>query len=73
MAYSTNEKVWIKKNKESNPEKVEFIMQRSHNAATIYWKKGYSILAHADQIRLQGKYEEQNVEEYLRFLILMIY
>ena len=33
--YFTNEKVWYKKNKESNPERAEFIMQKSHNTAII--------------------------------------
>ena len=60
MMYSTNEKVWYKKNKESNPE---FIMQKGHNTAIINREKGNSILAHADQIRPQSKYEEKNEEE----------
>ena len=62
MLYSTNEKVWYKKNKESNPEKAEFIMQKSHNTAIINREKGDSILAHADQIRPQSEYEEPNEE-----------
>ena len=60
MLYSTNEKMWYKKNKESNPEWAEFIMQKGHNTAIINREKGNSILAHADQIRPQGEYEEQN-------------
>ena len=63
MSYSTNEKVWYKKNKEWNPEKVDFIMQKGHNTAIIDWEKGNSVLAHADQIRPQGEYEGQNEEE----------
>ena len=63
MLYSTKEKVWYKKNKESNPERAEFIMQKGHNTAIINKEKGNSILAHADQIRPQGEYEEQNEEE----------
>ena len=63
MSYFTNEKVWYKKNKESNPERIEFIMQKGHNTAIINREKGNSILAHADQIRPQGEYEEQNEEE----------
>ena len=63
MLYSTNEKVWYKKNKESNPERAEFIMQKGHNTAIINREKENSILAHADQIRTQGEYEEQNEEE----------
>ena len=27
MSISTNEKIWYKKNKESNPERVEFIIK----------------------------------------------
>ena len=62
MSYSTNEKMWYKKNKGSNPERVEFIMQKGHNATIINREKGDSVLAHADQIRPQGEYEEQNEE-----------
>ena len=42
---------------------AEFIMQKGHNTAMINRKKGNSILVHADQIRPQGEYEEQNEEE----------
>ena len=63
MSYSTNEKIWYKKNKESNPERIEFIMQKGHNAAIINREKGNSLLAHTDQTRPQGEYEEQNEEE----------
>ena len=38
-------------------------MQKGHNTAIINREKGNSILAHADQIRPQGEYEEQNEEE----------
>ena len=55
MSYSTNEKMWYKKNKESNPERAEFIMQKGHHTAIINREKGNSILAHADQIRPQGR------------------
>ena len=57
MYYSTNEKVWYKKKKESNPEMAGFIMQKGHNTAIINREKGNSILAHADQIMPQGEYE----------------
>ena len=57
MLYSTNEKVWYKKNKESNPERAEFIMQKGHNTAMINRKKGNSILTYADQIRYQNEYD----------------
>ena len=63
MSHSTNEKIWYKKNKESSPERAEFIMQKGHNTAIINREKGNSELAHADQIRPQGEYEEQNEEE----------
>ena len=63
MPYSTNENVWYKKNKESNPEREEFTMQKAYNTAIINREKGNSILAHADQIRLLGENEEQNEEE----------
>ena len=63
MSYSTNEKMWYKKNKESNPERAEFIMQKGYNTAIINRENGNSVLVHADQIRPQGEYEEQNEEE----------
>ena len=56
-------KVWYKKNKESNPERAEFIMQKSHNTAITKRVRRNSILAHADEIRPQGEYEDQNEEE----------
>ena len=62
MSYSTNEKCDKKNNKESNPERAEFI-QKSHNITIINRKKGNSILVHADHIRPEGEYEEQNEEE----------
>ena len=40
-----------------------FIMQISHNTTIINREKENSILTHADQIRSQGEYEEQNEEE----------
>ena len=62
-SYSTNEKVWYERKKESNPERTEFIMQKDHDISTINREKGNSILAHAYQINPQGEYEEQNEEE----------
>ena len=50
--------MWYKKNKESNPERAEFIIQKCHNTAIINREKGNSILAHADQIKSQDEYEE---------------
>ena len=38
-------------------------MQKGHNTAIINKEKRNSILAHADEIRPQGEYEEQNEEE----------
>ena len=60
MLYSSNEKVYYKENNESNPERTEFIMQKGYNTAMINIEKGNSILAHADQIRPQDEYEEEN-------------
>ena len=63
MSYSTNEKAWYKKKKNQIQKRAEFIMQKGHNTAIINREKGNSILVHADQIRPQGEYEEQNEEE----------
>ena len=63
ISYSTNEKVWHKNNKISNPERAEFIMQKGHKTAIINRDKGNSILAHAYKIRPQGECEEQHEEE----------
>ena len=49
--------------KESNPEREQFIMQKGQNTAMINREKVNSVLAHADQIRPNGEYEEQNDEE----------
>ena len=38
-------------------------MQKGHNTAIINREKGNCILTHADRIRPQGEYEEQNEEE----------
>ena len=73
MSYSTNEKVWYKKNKESNLKRAEFIIQKGYNTAIINKEKGNSILANADQIRPLGEYEEQNEEEISAISSIMIY
>ena len=39
MSYSTNERVWYKKNKESNRERAAFIMQKGHKTAIINREK----------------------------------
>ena len=44
-----------KNNKESNPERAEFIMQKSHNTAIINREKGNGILTHADKKKLRGR------------------
>ena len=51
MLYSTDEKMWYQKNKESNSERAEFIMGKGYNTAIINREKRNCILAHADQIR----------------------
>ena len=38
-------------------------MQKGHNTATINRGKRNCLLVHADQIKPQGEYEEQNKEE----------
>ena len=38
-------------------------MRKGHNTVIINREKGNNMLAHADQIRPQGEYEEQNQEE----------
>ena len=63
MSYSTKKKCNTKKKKKSNPERVEFIMQKGHNTTIINREKRNCILDHADKIRSQGEYEEQNEEE----------
>ena len=63
ISYSINETMWYKNNKESNPKRAEFIMQKWHNTSITNRVKRNSILAFADQIRPQGEYEDQNEEE----------
>ena len=58
--------MWYQKNKEPNPERAEFIMQKRYNTVIINRENGNIILAHADPIRPQGEYEEQNEEEITR-------
>ena len=38
-------------------------MQKGHNTAIINREKGNSVLAHSNQVRPQGEYEEQNDKE----------
>ena len=35
MSYSTNEKTWYKKHKDTPPKRVNFVMQKRHNTALI--------------------------------------
>ena len=63
MSYSTNEKMWYNKKKESDPERAEFIMQKCQNTALINRENENSVLNHANRIRPQGEYEEENEEE----------
>ena len=58
----------VQKEQRIKSKKAEFIMKKSHYTAMINREKGNSILAHADQIRLQGEYEEQNEEEIFTIL-----
>ena len=58
MSYSTNNKEWYKRNKESNQERAEYIMQKDHHTVMINREKRNSILAHADEIRPRSEYEE---------------
>ena len=50
MSFSTNQKMWYKKNKDANTEKAYFIMQKGNNTALIT-TEDRTMLAHADQIR----------------------
>ena len=73
MSYSTNEKVWYKKNKESNPERAELIIQKSHNTAIINREKGNRILAHEDKKGPRVNMKSKMRKKSLQFLPLMIY
>ena len=68
MSYFTNEKMWYKKNKESNPERVEFVKQKGHNTAIINREKGNGVLAYSDQIRPLVNMKNKMREKSLRFL-----
>ena len=62
MSYSTNEKLWPQKNKESNPERAEFIMQKGHHTSIINREKENSVLLQSNQIRSQDEYKGPNEE-----------
>ncbi len=55
--------MWYKKNKESNPESAELIMQKGHNTAIINREKGDQNYTPGKSNKAQGEYEEQNEEE----------
>lgn len=52
------EKMWYKKNRQSVPERENFVMQKGQNAALIF-KKVNNILAYTDQIRSKQEYESE--------------
>ena len=56
------EKVWYKRNKESEPKRAKFILQKGQNAAVL-GKKGKPILADADQFRTRFKPEDIDIPE----------
>ena len=56
MSYSTNEKVWYKKNKESNPETAEFVMQKGHNTVIIN-RKGEQYVSSCTSNKAPDEYE----------------
>ena len=62
MSFATNEKMWYKRNKDSRPEIVRFLMQKGQNTAIVDKENGNSVLAHADQIRPWGEFEDQDEE-----------
>ena len=51
-----------KRTKNPFQKKVEFIMQKSYNAAIVNKEHGNGILSHADQIRPQCEYEKRKEE-----------
>ena len=59
ISFALEEKVWYKRNKEAEPERAKFILQKGQNMAVLE-KKGQAILAHADQFR--ARFEPENVE-----------
>ena len=58
MSFATEEKVWYKRNKEAEPERAKFILQKGQNTA-IQVKKGQPILVHTDQFR--ARFEPEDV------------
>ena len=63
MSFVTEEKVWYKRNKEAEPERAKFILQKGQNTTVLEIKRGgerQQILAHADQFR--ARFEAEDVE-----------
>lgn len=56
MSYSINENIY-KRNKENEPEKVNFIMQKGYNTALIC-KNGTNNVAHTNQLRASQNYKK---------------
>ena len=72
MSYSTNEKVWYKKNKESIAERAEFIMQKGHNTAIIINRGKYISPCRSIKpppVNMRSKIRKKS----LQFILLMIY
>ena len=59
MSFATEEKVWYRRNKEAEPERGKFILQKGQNTAVLE-KKRQPILAHAGQFRV--RFETEDVE-----------
>ena len=50
MSFTIEEKVWYKRNKQADPERAKFILQKELNMVVLD-KKGQPILTHVDQFR----------------------
>ena len=55
----------VQKEQRIKSRKGRIYHAKGHNTAIINREKGNSVLAHADQIRPQGEYEEQNDKKNL--------
>ena len=45
MTFVTEEKVWCKRNKEAEPDRAKFILQKGHNTAVLGKKRATSIIS----------------------------
>ena len=43
MSFATEEKVWYKRNKEAEPERAKFILEKEQNTAILEKKKAANI------------------------------